>query len=44
MDIKSCLLCEKGVQEGDLHQTLTFDADAKIREMITKFAKHPAFG
>ena len=36
MDIKNCMLCEKGVEEGDLHQTLTFDADANIREMITE--------
>ena len=27
---------EKGPEEGDLHQILTFDADASIREMVTE--------
>ena len=36
MDIKICMFCEKGLEEGDLHQILTFDADANIREMLTE--------
>ena len=30
------MFCEKGPEEGDLHQILTFDADAGIREMVTE--------
>ena len=29
MDITFCLFCEKGLEEGDLHQVLTFDANVK---------------
>ena len=36
MDIKNCMFCEKGPEEGDLHQILTFEADGNIREMITE--------
>ena len=36
MDIKICMFCEKGLEEGDLHQILMFDADANIREMFTE--------
>ena len=36
MDIKNCMFCEKGSEEGDLHQILTFDADVGIREMVTE--------
>ena len=34
MNIKNCMFCEKGNDEGDLHQVVTFDADFNIREMI----------
>lgn len=34
MDV--CLFCQKGNEEGDLHQVLTFDADTNIRTMITE--------
>lgn len=30
------MFCEKGPEEGDFHQILTFDADANIREMVTE--------
>ena len=36
MNIKNCMFCEKGSKEGDLHQILTFDADASIQEMVTE--------
>ena len=36
MEVNSCLFCEKGQEEGDLHQVLTFDADSNIRTMITE--------
>ena len=36
MDIKNCMFYEKGPEEGDLHQILTFDADASIREMVAE--------
>ena len=36
MDIKNCMFCENGPEEADLHQILTFDADASIREMVTE--------
>lgn len=36
MDIKNCMFYEKGVEEGDLHQILKFDADANIQEMLTE--------
>ena len=31
-----CLFCEKGREEGDLHQILTFDADSNIYTMISE--------
>ena len=34
MDV--CLFCQKGNEEDDLHQVLTFDADTNIRTMITE--------
>ena len=30
MNIDICLFCEKGYEEGDLHQVLTFDANTNI--------------
>ena len=36
MEVNSCLFCEKGQEEGDLHQVSTFDADSNIRTMITE--------
>ena len=36
MDIKNCMFCERGPEEGDLHQILTLDADANIWEMATE--------
>jgi len=30
------MFCEKGFEEGDLHQILTFDAGANNREMLTE--------
>jgi hypothetical protein len=35
MNIQNCIFCEKGSEEGDLHQVVTFDANFNIREMIT---------
>ena len=34
MDV--CLFCQKGDEEDDLHQVLTFDADTNIRTMIAE--------
>ena len=36
LEIYSCLFCEKGHEEGELHQVSTFDADSNIRTMITE--------
>ena len=36
MNIENCMFREKGTEEGDLHQVLTFDNDANIRQMITE--------
>ena len=36
MEIYSCLFCEKGHEEGELHQVSTCDADSNIRTMITE--------
>jgi len=33
--VENCIFCEKGLEEGDLHQVSTFDADSNIRTMIT---------
>ena len=29
-------MCERGIEEGELHQVLTFDTDTNIRTMITE--------
>ncbi len=34
MNVTNCMFCDKGSEVGDLHQIVTFDADANIREMI----------
>ena len=31
-----CMFCEKGCEEGSLHQVLTFDADTNIRAMVAE--------
>ena len=36
IDMDVCLFCQKGNEEDDLHQVLTFDADTNIRTMITE--------
>ena len=36
LDIEKCFFCEKGHDEGDLHQVSTFDTDASLRHMITE--------
>jgi len=36
MDATNCMFCEKGFDEGDLHQALTLDANVHIREMLTE--------
>ena len=35
-NIQNCLFCEKGEQEGELHQILTLDADYNVRAMVTE--------
>ena len=30
------MFCEKGEQEGELHQILTLDADSNVRTMVTE--------
>ena len=30
------MFCEKGEQEGELHQILTLDADSNVRAMVTE--------
>ena len=35
MSPRECLLfCDKGLEVGDLHHIVSFDADANIREMV----------
>ena len=34
--IDTCMLCDKGCEEGSLHQVLTFDADTSIRAIVTE--------
>ena len=37
LNINNCMFCEMESEEGDpLHQVLTFDADANIRDMVTE--------
>ena len=36
IDIYNCMFCEKGCEEGSLHQVLTFDANTSIRAMVTE--------
>ncbi|KAG5873611.1 hypothetical protein JTB14_011753 [Gonioctena quinquepunctata] len=36
LDVDCCLFCEKGKDEGPLHQVSTFDTDSNIRSMITE--------
>ena len=36
IDMDVCLFCQKGNEEDDLHQVLTFDADTNIQTMITE--------
>ena len=36
VQVDNCLFCEKGQEEGELHQILTFDADSNVRTMITE--------
>ena len=36
VQVDNCLFCEKGQEEGELHQILTFDADSNIRTIITE--------
>ena len=36
LSIDNCLFCEKGCEDGDLHQVSTFDADINIRTIITE--------
>jgi len=35
VEVSNCIFCEKGWEEGKLHEVLTFDADHNIRKMIT---------
>ena len=34
--IDTCMLCDKGCEEGSLHQVQTFDADTSIRAIVTE--------
>ena len=36
IEVYNCLFCEKGQEEGELHQVSTFDADSDMRTMITE--------
>ena len=36
INIQNCLFCEKGEQEGELHQILTLDADSNVWTMVTE--------
>ena len=36
VQVDNCLFCEKGQEEGELHQILTIDADLNVRTMITE--------
>ena len=36
VQVDNCLFCEKGQEEGELHQILTFDADSNVRTLITE--------
>ncbi|KAL5505499.1 hypothetical protein EMCRGX_G006944 [Ephydatia muelleri] len=36
INIQNCLFCEKGEQEGELHQILTLDPDNNVRTMATE--------
>ena len=36
MNTNNCMFCEMGSEEGELHQVLTFDANANIRTMVTE--------
>ena len=36
INIQNCLFCEKGEQEGELHQILTLDVDSNVRTMVTE--------
>ena len=35
LNIRHCMFCEKGMEEGDLHHVLTFDADKNIRDIVS---------
>ena len=35
-NIQNCLFCEKGEQEGELHQILALAADSNVRAMVTE--------
>ncbi len=35
LNIRHCMFCEKGMEEGDLHHVLTFDADKNIRGIVS---------
>ena len=39
LDVEKCLFCEKGNEEGVLHEVSTFDADHNIRAMITELSE-----
>jgi len=36
MEVYNCLFCEKGQEEGELHQVSTFDADSNMWTTITE--------
>ena len=35
ISVDECIFCERGCDEGSLHQVLTFDADSNIRAIVT---------